>query len=447
MNSPMQARTPFHPYEKASRDELAALQLQRLKASLRHTYDQVSHYRAKCERAGVHPGDVRTLADLARFPFTSKQDLRDNYPFGMAAVPMDAVVRIHASSGTTGKPTVALYTKRDLRLWSGVMARSMYCAGLRRSDRVLVSFGYGLFTGGLGFHYGAERLGAAVIPMGGGNTERQVQLIQDFRPTALMATPSYMLVIAEEMARQGVDPRQCSVRTSMHGAEPWTEALRVEIEERFDCEALDHYGLTEVIGPGVATEYRTTKDGLTIWEDHFYPEIIDPQSGKLLADGELGELVLTSLTKEAMPVIRYRTRDLTRLLPGSASTMRRLAMITGRTDDMLIIRGVNVFPSQIEEIALGRAELTPVYQLRVSKEGPLDKLEVYVEARDEVAGRIGRAGIEKVGHELRYRVKSQVGVSCEVHVLSQGEIERTLVGKVRRVIDTRPRPAAGGGVT
>jgi phenylacetate-CoA ligase len=360
---------------------------------------------------------------------------------------MDAVVRIHASSGTTGKPTVALYTKRDVRLWSGVMARSMYCAGLRRSDRVQVSFGYGLFTGGLGFHYGAERLGAAVIPIGGGNTERQVQVIHDFKPTALMATPSYMLVIAEEMARQGLDSRHCSVRTSIHGAEPWTEALRVEIEERFDCVALDHYGLTEVIGPGVATEYRSTKDGMTIWEDHFYPEIIDPENGKLLPDGELGELVLTSLTKEAMPVIRHRTRDLTRLLPGSVSTMRRLAKITGRTDDMLIIRGVNVFPSQIEEIALGRAELTPVYQIRVSKEGPLDRLDVYVEARLEVMERIGREGMERVGHELRHRVKSQTGVSCDIHVLAQGEIERTVVGKTRRVIDTRPKPGAGGGMT
>jgi phenylacetate-CoA ligase len=439
--------TPFHPLETASRDELAAVQLQRLRTSLRHAYDNVRHYRAKCEHAGVHPDDVKELADLARFPFTSKQDLRDNYPYGMLAVPMDAVVRIHASSGTTGKPTVALYTKRDVRLWSGVMARSMYCAGLRRSDRVQVSFGYGLFTGGLGFHYGAERLGAAVIPIGGGNTERQVQVIHDFKPTALMATPSYMLVIAEEMARQGLDSRHCSVRTSIHGAEPWTEALRVEIEERFDCVALDHYGLTEVIGPGVATEYRSTKDGMTIWEDHFYPEIIDPENGKLLPDGELGELVLTSLTKEAMPVIRHRTRDLTRLLPGSVSTMRRLAKITGRTDDMLIIRGVNVFPSQIEEIALGRAELTPVYQIRVSKEGPLDRLDVYVEARLEVMERIGREGMERVGHELRHRVKSQTGVSCDIHVLAQGEIERTVVGKTRRVIDTRPKPGAGGGMT
>jgi phenylacetate-CoA ligase len=445
MNSQVQARTPFHPYERASRDELAALQLKRLKASLRHTYDHVSHYRAKCERAGVHPDDVKELADLKRFPFTTKQDFRNNYPYGMLAVPMDAVVRIHASSGTTGKPTIALYSRRDVRLWTGLMARSMHVAGVRPADKVLVSFGYGLFTGGLGSHYGAERLGAAVIPMGGGNTERQVQLIEDLKPTVVTVTPSYMLVIAEEMARQHIDPRQSSIRLSIHGAEPWTEAMRAEIEQRFDCVALDTYGLTEVIGPGVAAEYGSTKDGLTIWEDHFYPEIIDPESGKPLPEGELGELVLTSLTKEAMPVIRYRTRDLTRLLPASASSMRRIARITGRSDDMLIIRGVNVFPSQIEEIALGREELTPVYQLRVSKQGPLDRLDVYVEARLDVMERIGRSGLERVGQELRHRVKSQIGVTCEIHVVPEGEIERTLVGKTRRVIDTRPKPIAAGG--
>ena len=445
MNS-AQVRTRFHPYETASRDELTTLQLKRLRSSLQHTYDHVSHYRALWERAGVHPDDVKELADLARFPITSKQDLRDNYPYGMLAVPMDAVVRIHASSGTTGKPTVALYSQHDVRLWSGLMARSMHAAGVRRADKVLVSFGYGLFTGGLGAHYGAEHLGAAVIPMGGGNTERQVQLIEDLKPTVLMVTPSYMLVIAEEMVRQGLDPRRASVRISMHGAEPWTEALRSEIEQRFDCDAIDLYGLTEIIGPGVASEYALTKDGLTIWEDHFYPEIIDPVSAKPLPDGELGELVLTSLTKEAMPMIRYRTRDLTRLLPGSASTMRRLTKITGRTDDMLIIRGVNVFPSQIEEIALGREELTPVYQLRVSKQGPLDQLDVYVEARRDVMERIGRTGIERVGQELRHRVKSRTGVSCEIHVVAEGAIERTVVGKTRRVIDTRPKSAAGGGL-
>ena len=446
MNPAAQVRTRFHPYETASRDELTALQLMRLKSSLRHAYDNVSHYRGMCERAGVHPDDVKELADLARFPTTSKQDLRDNYPYGMLAVPLEDVVRIHASSGTTGKPALALYTKGDLRVWSGLMARSMCAAGVRRSDKVLVSFGYGLFTGGLGAHYGAERLGAAVIPMGGGNTERQVQLIEDLEPTVVMATPSYMLVIAEEMVRQGLDPRRSSVRISMHGAEPWTEALREEIEQRFDCDALDLYGLTEIIGPGVASEYRLTKDGLTIWEDHFYPEVIDPDSGTPLPDGDLGELVLTSLTKQAMPMIRYRTRDLTRLLPGSASTMRRLAKITGRTDDMLIIRGVNVFPSQIEEIALGREELAPVYQLRVSKQGPLDRLDVYVEARRDAMERIGRTGMDRLGQDLRHRVKSRTGVSCEIHVVPEGAIERTVVGKTRRVIDTRPRPAAGGGV-
>jgi phenylacetate-CoA ligase len=440
--------TTFQRIETASRDELITLQLRRLKSSLRHTYDNVAYYRAKCEQAGVHPDDVKELGDLARFPFTGKQDLRDNYPYGTLAVPRDAIVRIHASSGTTGKPTVALYTQRDVKTWALLMARSMHAAGVRRSDKVLVSFGYGLFTGGLGVHYGAERLGAAVIPMGGGNTQRQVQLIQDLEPGVVMATPTYILVIAEEMIRQGLDPRRSSVRVSMHGAEPWTEALRAEIEQRFDSDALDLYGLTEVIGPGVAAEYLSSKDGLTVWEDHFYPEIIDPDSGRSLPDGEYGELVLTSLTKEAMPVIRYRTRDLTRLLPGSASTMRRLEMIRGRTDDMLIIRGVNVFPSQIEELALARAELSPVYQLRVSKEGQLDKLDVYVEARLDAMERIGCAGTERVGNDLRHRVKSLIGISCDVHVLAEGEIERTVVGKTRRVIDVRPKPDANReGVT
>jgi phenylacetate-CoA ligase len=444
MSLAAQARSRLHPYEKASRDELVSLQLRRLKSSLQRTYANAAYYREKCERAGVHPDDLRELGDLAHFPFTLKQDFRDNYPYGMLAVPMDDVVRIHASSGTTGKPTVAFYTRKDVQLWSGLMARSMFVAGVRRADKVMVSFGYGLFTGGLGSHYGAERLGAAVIPVGGGNTERQVQLIEDLKPTVITVTPSYMLVIAEEMVRQGLDPRQSSIRLGIHGAEPWTEAMRAEIEQRFDCVALDTYGLTEVIGPGVAAEYGSTRDGLTIWEDHFYPEVIDPESGKLLPDGEPGELVLTSLSKEAMPVIRYRTRDLTRLLPASASSMRRLARIAGRSDDMLIIRGVNVFPSQIEEIALGRDELTPVYQLRVSKRGPLDQLDVYVEARHEVMQRIGNEGLEKVSEELRHRVKSQTGVTCEIHVMPEGAIERTLVGKTRRVIDTRPKPAAGG---
>jgi phenylacetate-CoA ligase len=438
--------THYDRIETASRDELTALQLERLKRSLKHTYDNVAPYRAKCEQACVHPDDLKELADLARLPFTVKQDLRDSYPYGMLAVPLERVVRLHASSGTTGRPTLAWYTRRDLRMWASLMARSMYGAGVRHSDKVLVSFGYGLFTGGLGTHYGAERLGATVIPMGGGNTERQVQLIRDLEPGVVMATPSYILVIAEEMARQGLDPRRSSVRISMHGAEPWTEGLRAEIEQRFDSDALDLYGLTEVIGPGVAAEYAATKNGLTIWEDHFYPEIIDPETGRCRPDGELGELVLTSLTKEAMPLIRYRTRDLTRLLPGTAGGMRRLAMLTGRTDDMLIIRGVNVFPSQIEELVLACEELTPVYQLRVSKAGPLDKLDVHVEARHDVVERIGREGVEQVSSDLRHRVKSLIGVTCDVRVLKQGEIERTVIGKTRRVIDLRSQagPAHGG---
>jgi phenylacetate-CoA ligase len=433
----------LHRIETASRDELTALQLRRLKTSLDKAYRCVGHYRRAFDAAGTHPCDVTELADLSRLPFTTKQDLRDHYPYGMLAVPMDDVVRVHASSGTTGRATVVAYTRHDIRLWSALMARSLHAAGVRRHDIVMVSFGYGLFTGGLGCHYGAERLGAAVIPMGGGYTERQVQIIKDLAPTVLMVTPSYMLVIGEEMVRQGLDPRRSTLRISIHGAEPWTAALQGEIAARFDCDALDSYGLSEMMGPGVAAECAETKDGLTIWEDHFYPEIIDPQSGVVLPDGQLGELVLTSLTKQALPVIRYRTRDLTRLLPGTARTMRRLARITGRTDDMLIIRGVNVFPSQIEELALGYAELAPVYQLKVSKEGPLDKLDVYIEARREATGPMGRSGMDRIGSELQHRVKSLVGISCQIHVVPFGEIERTLVGKSRRVIDCRPKVDAG----
>ena len=429
----------LHPIETASRDEIAALQLQRMQWSLRHAYQNVPQYRKKFDAAGVRPDDLKRIEDLAKFPFTDKRDLRDNYPFGMFAVPMDQVVRIHASSGTTGKMTVVGYTAKDIDMWSDVMARSIYAAGGRRQDIVLISYGYGLFTGGLGFHYGTERLGAAVIPMGGGQTEKQVQLIQDFKPTAIMVTPSYLLVIAEEMARQGVDPRATSIKLGMLGAEPWTEAMRSEIEARFDCNAIDIYGLSEVIGPGVACECVETKDGLTLWEDHFYPEIIDPVSGVPLPDGELGELVFTSLSKEAMPVIRYRTRDLTRLLPGTARSMRRMAKITGRSDDMLIIRGVNVFPSQIEELILKHSELTPVYQLHVSKDGPLDKLDVYAEVRMELLDKFGRIGMEKLGKELEHNIKSFVGVSCDVHVVEEGKVERTVVGKAKRVVDKRPK--------
>jgi len=431
--------TGLHPIETASRDEISALQLQRLQWSLNHVYEKVPHFRKKFEAAGVHPGDMKQLSDLAKFPLSDKRDLRENYPYGMFAVPMSEVVRIHASSGTTGKPTVVGYTQNDVSMWADVMARSIYAAGGRRDDIVQVSYGYGLFTGGLGAHYGAERLGAAVIPMGGGQTEKQVQLIQDFQPTIIMVTPSYMLVIAEEMVRQGIDPRKCSIKLGIHGAEPWTQAMRLEIEARFDCDAIDIYGLSEVIGPGVACECVETKDGLTLWEDHFYPEIIDPVSGVPLPDGELGELVFTSLSKEAMPVIRYRTRDLTRLLPGTARSMRRMAKITGRSDDMLIIRGVNVFPSQIEELILKHPELTAVYQLHVGKDGPMDTLDVYAEVRMELLDKIGRLGMEKIGKDLQHNIKSYVGVSCDVHVVEEGKVERTIVGKAKRVVDKRPK--------
>jgi phenylacetate-CoA ligase len=407
--------------ETAPLAELRRLQLQRLQWSLTHAYENVPRYRQKFDAAGVKPPDCRSLEDLARFPFTTKADLRETYPFGMFAVPMDRIVRIHASSGTTGKPTVVGYTQKDIDTWSDVMARSIRAAGARPGDKMHNAYGYGLFTGGLGAHYGAERLGLAVIPLGGGMTERQVQLIADFKPDIIMVTPSYMLAIADEMERQGIDPRKTSLRIGIFGAEPWTNELRRSIEERTSLQALDLYGLSEVIGPGVAQECAETKDGLTIWEDHFYPEIIDPQSGKVLPDGEKGELVLTSLTKEALPVVRYRTRDLTRLLPGTARTMRRMEKITGRSDDMLIIRGVNVFPSQIEELILKTAGLAPHYVLEVSKQGPLDHLTVIVEG-DAAACR-----------PLQHHIKSYIGISADVKV---GRVERS-VGKAKRVIDKR----------
>ncbi len=409
--------------EKATPRELRELQLERLRWSLSHAYQNVPRYRQKFDAAGVKPADCRSLEDLARFPFTAKADLRDTYPFGMFAVPMDRIVRIHASSGTTGKPTVVGYTAKDIDTWTHVMARSMRAAGARPGDKVHVAYGYGLFTGGLGAHYGAERLGLAVIPLGGGMTERQVQLIADFEPDIIMVTPSYMLAIADEMQRQGVDPKKTSLRLGIFGAEPWTNELRKTIEERTSLEAIDLYGLSEVIGPGVAQECVETKDGLTIWEDHFYPEIIDPQSGEVLPEGEKGELVLTSLTKEALPVIRYRTRDLTRLLPGNARTMRRMEKITGRSDDMLIIRGVNVFPSQIEELILRQPGLAPHYVLEITKQGPLDHLTVIVEG--DAAGCKG----------LQHHIKSIIGISAEVKI---GAVERS-VGKAKRVIDKRPR--------
>jgi len=417
--------------EKAPLADLRRLQLQRLQWSLQHAYDHVPHYRRKFEQAGVEPQDCRTLADLAKFPLTTKADLRETYPFGMFAVPMDKIVRIHASSGTTGKPTVVGYTAKDIDTWTNLMARSIRAAGARPGEKVHVAYGYGLFTGGLGAHYGAERLGLAVIPLGGGMTERQVQLIQDFKPEIIMVTPSYMLAIADEMERQGMDPKQCSLRVGIFGAEPWTNEMRKSIEQRLALDAIDIYGLSEVMGPGVAQECVETKDGLTIWEDHFYPEIIDPESGEPVRDGEQGELVFTTLTKEGLPVIRYRTRDLTRLLPGSARTMRRMEKITGRSDDMLIIRGVNVFPSQIEEMILKQPELSPHYVLELSKDGPMDHLTVLVELAPGAAD-AGSAD------KLKHNIKSLIGVTSDVKIVPLSSIERS-IGKAKRVIDKRPK--------
>jgi phenylacetate-CoA ligase len=430
----MRAMAQPEPIEKAGADELLALQRDRLRWSLKHAYENVPHYRKAFEAAGVHPGDLRDLADLAKFPFTTKADLRANYPFGMFAVPMDRIVRVHASSGTTGKPTVVGYTKEDIDTWSAVMARSIRAAGGRSTDIVHVAYGYGLFTGGLGAHYGAEALGATVVPVSGGMTERQVQLMCDFKPGILMCTPSYALVIADEFARQGLDPAQCSARVGIFGAEPWTESMRDEIERRLGLAALNHYGLSEVIGPGVASEHLETRDGLTIWEDHFYPEIIDPQSGEALPDGEDGELVLTSLTKIGMPVIRFRTRDLTRLLPGTARSMRRMARVTGRSDDMLIIRGVNVFPSQIEEILLKQPALAPHYVLEVRREGHLDELDVLVERRPEMAGPLRGA----IAQDVERLIKGTIGISTTVRVVEPGAVQRSQ-GKAVRVIDKRPK--------
>ncbi len=435
----MSARAPerheLDPIEIASRDEIAALQLGRLKGTLRRAYEHVPHYRAAFERAGVHPDDLRELADLARFPFTTKDDLRRHYPFGMFAVPRQQVVRIHASSGTTGKPTVVGYTKADVEVWAEVCARSIRASGGRAGDIVHVVYGYGLFTGGLGAHYGAERLGCTVVPVSGGMTERQVQLIADFAPAVIMVTPSYMLALGDEFVRQGLDPRACSLEVGIFGAEPWTEAMRAEIEERFGLDAVDIYGLSEVIGPGVANECIESKDGLHVWEDHFYPEVVDPATGELLPDGARGELVFTSLTKEAMPVVRYRTRDLTRLLPGTARTMRRIEKITGRSDDMLIIRGVNLFPTQIEELILNDARLAPHYLLELRREQRLDQLKVIVEAKADAAGEDVRSA---AGRDLVHHVKSRIGVTSEVVVVAPGTVERSL-GKAKRIVDLRPK--------
>jgi phenylacetate-CoA ligase len=434
----MVATDQLEPIEKASVDELRALQRERLRWTLAHAYENVPHYRSAFDAAGVHPGELKDPADLAKFPFTTKADLRANYPFGMFAVPMAGIVRVHASSGTTGKPTVVGYTRGDIETWSAVMARSIRAAGGRSTDIVHIAYGYGLFTGGLGAHYGAEALGATVVPVSGGMTERQVQLICDFKPTIIMSTPSYLLVIADEFARQGVDPSQCSLRVGIFGAEPWTEGMRAELEKRFALTALDLYGLSEVIGPGVAQECIETRDGLTLWEDHFFPEIVDPGTGAALPDGEPGELVLTSLTKVGMPVIRYRTRDLTRLLPGTARTMRRMARITGRSDDMLIIRGVNVFPSQIEALLLQQAQLAPHYVLEVRRDGHLDELDVLVERRPEIPGPLSVAAGAAIEQDVQRLIKGYIGVSARVRVVEPGTVPRSQ-GKAVRVIDKRPK--------
>ena len=423
----------LEPIETASVDELRALQTERLRWSVRHAYDNVAHYRAWFDAAGVHPDDVRELDDLARLPFTAKADLRDNYPFGMFAVPREQVVRLHASSGTTGKPTVVGYTAADIEMWSTVMARSIRAAGGRAGHLLHNAYGYGLFTGGLGAHYGAERLGCTVVPVSGGMTERQVQLIMDFRPDLIMVTPSYMLSVVDEMERQGIDPRTTSLKAGIFGAEPWTNDMRREMEGRLDMHAVDIYGLSEVIGPGVASECVETKDGLHVWEDHFYPEIIDPVTGEVLPEGEKGELVLTSLTKQAMPVLRYRTRDLTRLLPGTARTMRRIEKITGRTDDMIILRGVNLFPTQIEELILSTPELSPHFQCVLDRAGTLDSLTVVVERRESTPGEAAA----EAGVLLRRLVKNSIGVSVDVHVVDPATVERS-VGKMRRIVDHRP---------
>ncbi len=433
----MQDRTPdpatLDPIERAPVDELRALQLDRLRWSLRHAYANVAHYRAAFDAVGVHPDDVHDLADLARFPFTTKADLREHYPFGMFAVPRDRVSRVHASSGTTGRPTVVGYTRDDIDTWAQVMARSIRAAGGRPGDMVHVAYGYGLFTGGLGAHYGAEALGCTVVPVSGGMTERQVTLIRDFAPDVIMVTPSYMLAIADELERQGVDPRSTSLQVGIFGAEPWTNDMRLEMERRLDLHAVDIYGLSEVMGPGVAMECVDTKDGLHVWEDHFYPEVIDPVTGDVLPDGERGELVFTSLTKQAMPVIRYRTRDLTRLLPGTARSMRRMEKITGRTDDMIILRGVNLFPTQIEELILRTPALTPHFQCVLSRPGTLDELAVRVERRPDA----NDTDAAQAGDQLRALVKNTVGVSVDVQVLPPDSVERSM-GKMRRIVDERP---------
>jgi phenylacetate-CoA ligase len=425
-------RDSLEPIEIASRDEIAALQLKRLKWSLQHAYDNVAHYKQTFDAAGVHPRDLNTLAGLAKFPFTAKDDLRRNYPFGMFAMPREQVARIHASSGTTGKPTVVGYSRNDLEMWAGLMARTMRAGGCRPGMLAQNSYGYGLFTGGIGFHYGAEKLGLTVVPVSGGMTERQVKLIDEFKPDVIFVTPSYLLAILDEFRAQGIDPRASSLKIAMCGAEPWTNAMRAEIEEAFDLHAIDNYGLSEVIGPGVSGECIETKDGLHIWEDHFYPEIIDPATGAVLPDGELGELVFTSLSKEAMPVIRYRTRDLTRLLPGTARSFRRMEKVTGRSDDMIILRGVNVFPSQIEEIILKDKRLSPHFVIELKRAERLDTMTLVVEARFGLSPEVWPV----CEGDLSGQIKGLIGVTADVKTVKPGSIERSL-GKAKRVIDLR----------
>jgi phenylacetate-CoA ligase len=426
------------PIETASVDELRTLQLARMQDVLRRAYEQVPHYKTCFDETGVHPNDLVRLEDIARFPLTTKEDLRRNYPFGMFAVPMDRIVRIHASSGTTGKPTVVGYTRNDIETWSLLMARSIRTAGGRASDKIHVAYGYGLFTGGLGAHYGGEHLGAAVIPVSGGFTERQVQIINDFKPDIIMVTPSYMLAIADEFDRQGLDAHDCSLRLGIFGAEPWGDGMRGELERRLGLEALDVYGLSEVMGPGVAQECADSKDALTIWEDHFFPEIIDPASGRPIADGEAGELVITTLTKEGMPLIRYRTRDLTRLLPPTTRAMRRIDRISGRSDDMLIIRGVNVFPSNIEAVLAKEEKLAPHYVLELRRPGSLDELDVVVETRTALAGRLDSSEVAELERRAEHLIKVFVGVTTKVRVVEPGTLERSQ-GKAKRVLDLRPK--------
>ena len=439
----MTAKTPapgeLDPIETASRDEIAALQLSRLRSTLQRAYDNVPHYRKAFDAKGVHPDDLKQLSDLSKFPFTVKSDLRDNYPFGLFAVPREQVARIHASSGTTGKPTVVGYTLNDINTWADLVARSIRAAGGRRGDTVHVAYGYGLFTGGLGAHYGAERLGCTVIPMSGGQTEKQVQLITDFKPDIIMVTPSYMQVIIEEFARQGLDAAASSLKVGIFGAEPWTEAMRRDIETKAGIDAVDIYGLSEVMGPGVACECIESKDGPVIWEDHFYPEIINPETGEPVADGEEGELVFTSLSKEALPIIRYRTRDLTRLLPPTSRAFRRMGRIVGRSDDMLIVRGVNVFPTQIEEQVLREPQLSGTYQIMLTRDGHLDNVEVRCELQPTASGQLSEAEVAQIAKSVQHHIKTIIGISTKVSVFDFGTLPRTQTGKARRVWDERPR--------